>query len=177
MKANRKLSVVVLFLAIILQVNTIMAQLTNKDLSQNFSYSSAIGLRVGETSGLTIKHFINGSSHAVEVIVGASPYSVGITGLYEKYVSTGVKGLNWYFGGGAHANMNSPRRVYYYNENRYYYYRNYPGIGIDGILGIEYKLAKIPFAISLDAKPFLEINNSPNIFLALDPGLGIKYTF
>ncbi|HXB39685.1 MAG TPA: hypothetical protein VNZ49_04035 [Bacteroidia bacterium] len=182
MKTLKKISILILFLVAGLQANRMKAQTQNTVLAGNSNYNNAIGLRVGETSGLSIKHFMNGSSHAIEGIIGITPYSVGITALYEQYVSTDVKGLSWYYGAGGHVNTGINRRVYYtyYNDNRYYVYRyNYPGVGvgIDGIVGVEYKIAKVPFAISFDLKPFVEINNSPNIFLALDPGLGLKFTF
>jgi len=144
------------------------------------SYNNAIGIRVGETSGLTFKHYF-ASSNAVEGIVSFWPNSLGITGLYEQYVSTNITGLNWYFGGGGHINMGYMRSMdRAYSESRYYAYRyTYPGVGIgvDGIAGIEYKIPKIPIAFSFDLKPFVEINNSPDIFIALDPGFGAKFTF
>lgn len=184
MKTLKKINILILFLFIGIQINRINAQTQTQGAvsSGNSNYNNAIGLRIGETSGLTIKHFMNGSSHAVEGIIGITPYSAGITALYEQYVSTDVNGLQWYYGAGAHVNTGINRRVYYtyYNDNRYYVYRyNYPGIGvgIDGMIGAEYKIAKVPFAISFDLKPFIEINNSPNVFLALDPGLGFKFTF
>lgn len=145
------------------------------------SYSNAIGLRAGETSGITVKHF-TGSSTAIEGIIGVWPYAIGLTGLFEKYVPFGnVNGLSWYYGAGAHVNFHTGRIYYVYREgSRYYAYRyNYPGIGvgIDGILGAEYKIPRAPIAISLDVKPFMEFNNAGMFFTAFDPGLGIKVTF
>jgi hypothetical protein len=141
------------------------------------SYHTAIGLRGGATSGLTIKHFM-GSGSALEGIVGIWPNGISITGLYEKHANAGLEGLNWYYGGGGHVGFESGR---YYNKD-YYYYRNHyrdggAAIGIDGIIGIEYKINPIPFAISLDLKPFFEVNTGGGNYFSLDPGLGIKFTF
>jgi hypothetical protein len=158
-------------------------QTVNNEANGSNSYRTAIGIRVGETSGLTVKHFFGGSN-AVEGILGIWPYAFGITGLYEHYVSTGLRGLSCYFGLGGHFNTIGSGLVYYpyyYYHDRYYLYRyNYPGmgIGVDGIIGAEYKIPKIPFAISFDIKPLIEINNaSRSIYTSLDPGLGIKFTF
>lgn len=165
----------------LISTQTVNAQSNDRKNPSTVDYRNAIGLRIGETSGLTFKHFFSNSS-AFEGIVGAWPYSLGITALYENYISSGVNGLNFYFGGGGHLNTGYGRPGYYvYNngDNRYYYRSRYPGfgIGIDGIIGAEYKVPKIPFALSLDLKPFVEFNNAPDVFFALDPGLGIKFTF
>jgi hypothetical protein len=144
-------------------------------------YTRAVGLRAGETSGLTYKQFFT-DVEAFEGILGIWPNALGITGLYEKYVPFGnVEGLNWYFGGGAHLSIGTGKLYYYQREgNRYYTYRrNYPGlaIGLDGIVGAEYKIPKAPFAISFDIKPFIEVNNGGVLYTSFDPGLGIKVAF
>ena len=98
-------------------------------------------------------------------------------------MSSGVAGLTWYFGGGAHVNAGSMyRRYYLYNtardKNVYYVERrDVVAVGVDGILGVEYKFKPVPFAVSADIKPFKETNNYGYTFLALDPSVGIKFTF
>lgn len=144
-------------------------------------YTKAIGLRAGETSGITYKQFFT-PVEAFEGILGLWPNAIGITGLYEKYVPFGsVSGLNWYFGGGAHLSIGTGKLFYFEREgSRYYSYRSkYPGlaVGVDGLVGIEYKLPKAPFAISFDIKPFLEVNNGGVLYTSFDPGLGIKVAF
>jgi hypothetical protein len=141
-------------------------------------YNTAIGVRAGETSGLTIKHF-TGENRAIEAIVGIWPNALGLTALYEKHADADAEGLKWYYGGGGHINFATHRVTYTYREGEryvYHYYRNDAGFGIDGILGLEYKIPQIPFALSLDIKPFLEISNTGIVYVSLDPGLGIKVT-
>ena len=48
--------------------------------------------------------------------------------------------------------------------------------GINGIVGLEYKVASIPLAFSLDYKPNLNVIGKTG-FHAADFGLGIKVTF
>jgi hypothetical protein len=48
---------------------------------------------------------------------------------------------------------------------------------MDGIIGIEYKIAPIPLAVSLDMKPFFEMNTNGRAYLSLDPGIGVKVAF
>lgn len=142
------------------------------------SYKTAIGLRAGETSGLTIKQFI-GSNAALEGIVGVWSHGMSATILYEKYTPAfDVNGLNWYYGAGGHVAFETGRTVYYYKNGRYDRYQDGSvGLGIDGLIGIEYKIPAIPFALSLDMKPYMEIISRGRVWMSLDPGFGIKVTF
>lgn len=146
-----------------------------KSIAQD--YKTAIGLRAGETSGLTIKHFIGGSS-ALEGIIGLWSHGLSLTLLYEKHQGVGGKGLNLYYGAGGHVAFETGYYSWYYHKNkRYYDHRHgHVGLGIDGVLGLEYKFPPVPIAISLDIKPFLEISSGGGIWTSLDPGLGIKVT-
>lgn len=149
------------------------------DLAINTStYKTAIGLRGGETSGLTIKQFI-GSSTAIEGIIGMWYHGLSTTILYERHApGFGVDGLNWYYGVGGHLAFQTGYYAYYYRNDRYRYYSNGNlGLGIDGVIGLEYKIPKAPFAISLDMKPYVEVASKGNVWMSLDPGLGIKVTF
>jgi hypothetical protein len=74
--------------------------------------------------------------------------------------------------------------VAFYNQGRPYSSlrdtgyrdRDAVGFGINGIVGLEYRLPdNIPLAISLDLKPFLEIDTRGDAGVAIDPGLGIKF--
>lgn len=171
---------VVLFLMLSLRVYTQTENTTPEVTAPG--YTTALGIRAGYTSGLTIKRFTS-ATHAFEGIFSLGRNKVGITLMYEKHVqSPSVAGFRWYYGAGAHFSHYT-RSEYYRTERpsyRYYYYRVRPegyGIGIDGILGLEYKIAPIPFAISLDLKPYVEMHTGNSIYMALDPGLGIKFTF
>ena len=149
-----------------------------KPVEDNAHYSTAIGVRAGGTSGLTIKHFVRNYS-AIEGIIGFHPNAFSLTALYEKYAGIGAPGLHWYYGGGGHVAFESGRFYSYNDGNKWR--RNYSdgevALGIDGILGIEYKIPPIPFAISLDVKPFIEVNTGGGTYIGLDPGLGIKIAF
>lgn len=142
------------------------------------SYKTAIGLRAGGTSGLTVKHFFSGQN-ALEGIVSMWGNGIGFTLLYERHQTAfNVEGLNWYYGAGGHVALNFSQNYKYKNDNFYHYNRQGSlGIGVDGIVGLEYKINPLPIAISLDIKPFLELNSNGGTFIAADSGLGIKLTF
>jgi hypothetical protein len=137
-------------------------------------YHTAIGLRGGETSGFTFKQKY-AQSRAIEGIIGVWRNGISATLLVETYEQAfDVPGLKWYYGAGAHASMETS---YYYIDGRRYSRGGGLGLGVDGIVGIEYKIPPIPFAISLDVKPYAEVNTNGNIYFGPDPGLGIKVTF
>jgi hypothetical protein len=179
MKTTLIKSALILGLICFLNPGNLAAQ-ENQTMESN-DYSNAIGLRLGGTSGLTYKHrFV--SNNAVEVILGTYPYSYGLTGLYERYAPTTVSGLNLYFGGGAHISRAYYKSWGYYttDDNRYYYYKTYnygPIFGFDLIGGIEYKIPKVPLAVSVDLKPYLDFFQYSHSYVYLDPSLGIKFTF
>lgn len=145
-------------------------------LALSSSYNTAFGVRGAGTSGLTVKHFTQ-NSRAIEGILGFYPHAFSVTVLVERYVNAfDAPGLNWYYGAGGHIAATNNK----YPNREYWGYRRDDGdvgLGVDGIVGMEYKINEIPIALSLDVKPFLEVTTSGNIFLALDPGLGIKVTF
>ena len=160
--------------------STAIAQEKTKPAVDSYDYTNAIGLRAGETSGLTYKHNFSGGN-TFEGIVSMWPYTIGLTGLYERTLHTGTPGLNWYFGGGGHINAGNARsRVYYWNNGEQYVYvrqRNAMALGIDGILGLEYKFRPIPFALSADIKPYIEGSNYGYSYFSFDPSIGLKFTF
>jgi hypothetical protein len=144
-------------------------------------YNTAIGLRAGMTSGITLKHFFGGNTvNAIEGIIGIWPDAIGFTGLYERHAMTDVRNLAWYYGGGAHVTGGNSRNYYVYDNHRRFLYKygssNF-ALGIDGIVGAEYKVPQIPFAFSLDVKPMVEINDLSEINMFLDPSIGIKVAF
>lgn len=144
-------------------------------------YNTAIGVRVGESSGITVKHFM-GSDAALDFLVSFWPNDMAIFCVYEKHKQLGsAQGLNFYYGGGGHLAFNTYRyRAYYYDRyGRAWWYRDRGGfgVGIDGVLGLEYKIPGAPLAFSLDIKPFIEFNTDRNIYFSPDPGLGIKVAF
>lgn len=140
-------------------------------------YKTALGLRLGGTSGVDVKHFFRPAT-AVEGILGVFGDGFSITGLVEKNAQAfDVQGLNWYYGGGAHIafyNGNHPNG--FYGRDIHYRDSNDVGIGINGIIGLEYILPDdIPVAFSLDLKPFVEIDSDGDVGVAPDLALGIKF--
>jgi hypothetical protein len=174
---NAFLPIVIYFLI----SSTAIAQENISNTNDKTTYKNAIGLRLGWTSGITYNHKFN-EKNSIKFILGAFPYSYGLTCLYERYHSTIVSGLNYYYGIGGHVSGAYYRTWHYYNTEggQYSYYRTYGTgaiLGIDLIGGLEYKFPNVPFAVNLDLKPYAEFFNGYGPFLNPDLGVGIKFVF
>lgn len=138
-------------------------------------YTTGIGLRGGAASGLTIKHFFRNDA-AIEGIISTSFAHRGttITVLYEKHAQAfNVSGLQWYYGLGGHIGFYEGR--YYYDRgHRHYHDDRVLGVGVDGILGLEYYIRDIPFTIGADIKPYINIPYGGGFW---DSALHVRYVF
>jgi len=136
-------------------------------------YKAAIGIRAGETSGVTFK-FRTSSASNIELLAGIWSDWLSLTALYERNAQAfNVNGLRWYYGGGGHVAFATG----IYNSGRLYTRGSDFAVGVDGVVGLEYKIPPIPFAISIDIKPLLEIYRNGDVWLGIDPGIGVKFTF
>jgi len=138
-------------------------------------YSTGIGLRGGAASGLTIKHFIR-SDVALEGIISTSFKYRGtvITVLYEKHAQAfNTSGLLWYYGLGGHVGFYNGHD-YYDSGNKHYGDDNVYGVGVDGVLGLEYYIRDIPFTIGADIKPYINLPRGGGFW---DTALHVRYVF
>lgn len=155
-----------------------MCILPSVTLPAQAPYNTALGLRVGGTTGVAIKHFYR-PSVSIEGILGGFPNGFSVTGLVEKNtMAFNERNLSWYFGGGAHVALYNGRSSYYNRFGRELDYRgqNDVGIGINGIVGLEYIFPDdVPVAVSVDLKPFIEFSTGGHVGVAADPSIGIKF--
>jgi hypothetical protein len=143
-------------------------------LSMNASaqdYNTAIGVRGGWHSGLTVKHFLNGSD-ALEGLLVTAWKGFELTALFERHANAfGVNNLNWYYGAGGH--VGSFQSGPWFDEDKN---ESNMVIGVDGILGLEYNIGDIPFNVSIDWKPEFNLVGYSG-FWGGDGALSIRYTF
>jgi hypothetical protein len=139
-------------------------------------YRTAIGLKFGGyENGPSIKYFTN-DAVALEGVVGFRSHGLVITGLYEIHqVAFGVAALKFYYGAGAHIGAEGAGVYQSFGGNNQTYNQSHILLGVDGVLGLEYKIPQAPIAISLDLNPRAELATGP--FFDIAPGLGLKYTF
>lgn len=115
------------------------------------NYNTGIGLRGGFSSGITLKHVMS-DNNAIEGILATQHKGLLITLLYERHVSAfDVPGLFWYYGAGGHLGM------YDENDPPGYLDNTYVLLGINGVVGLDYKIEEIPINISLDLMPRMHV--------------------
>jgi hypothetical protein len=132
--------------------------------SMGHTYTNALGVKVLDGGGITFKHFMQ-DDKAIEGIMYFWDRGTRITGLYEIYGNIeGAAGLKWYIGPGAH--------IGFYNTD----YGGGSFGGIDGVLGLDYKINNAPINLSLDWQPSFEFGTGRGFYGGWG-GLGVRYTF
>lgn len=115
-------------------------------------YVNSVGLRAGLSTGISYKHFLS-TTDAAEGILTTRWGGFNITGLYERHLdSFDVDRLYFYYGAGGHIGFWDGDTNPWFNDAS-----SYTVIGIDGIIGVEYALKEIPFNISIDWKPGINL--------------------
>jgi hypothetical protein len=122
----------------------------------------ASGLRLGGSSGATLKKYAKNGGSALEFIVGYNfdpkVNNLGITGLYEKLVPLAGNKLNAQIGGGP---------TWVFRDTR---------IGVSGILGFDWRLTHAPVSLSVDWAPtFFFVNRTG--FSPLNGAFSARYIF
>jgi hypothetical protein len=133
------------------------------------TYSTAIGVKVYPGS-ISVKHLFE-QNKAVEGLLYLWNYGVRATALYEIHGDiNGAPGLKWYLGPGAHIGFwnSNWRDVYPTRESGL-------SLGIDGVIGLDYKINGAPINISLDWQPSFNLIGY-TYFEGGWGGLGIRYT-
>ena len=132
--------------------------------TNSYSYRTALGVKVWDGGGISLKHFFSGNN-AGELIGYFWNRGARFTGLYEIHGNfNGAAGLKWYIGPGAH--------IGFYNTK----YGDGTFIGIDGVLGLDYKFRGAPINMSIDWQPSFEFGDNRG-FYGNWGGFGIRYTF
>lgn len=107
-------------------------------------YITAAGLRLGSGSyGLTVQQLV-GRRITLEGIAGLGEREYSGTALAEYHFGILGPSLNYYVGAGGHLGHNKDTGGF---------------SGLDGLVGIEYKVAFLPLVLSFDFKPSLEFNS------------------
>jgi len=150
-------------LAVIFLLSVVASQAQSKSTNSS-TYTTALGVKVWDGGGITLKHFFN-DRNAGELIGYFWRNGVRFTGLYEIHGDiNGAEGLRWYIGPGAH--------IGFYNSK----YGDGSFGGIDGVLGLDYKFGGAPINVSIDWQPSFEFGNNRGFYGGWG-GLGIRYTF
>ena len=120
---------------------------------------------------LSFKTF-NKPNRALEGLMYIYSDGIRFTGLYEIHGDiSGADGLKWYIGPGAHIGFwsdewkgNNPDK------------ESGIAIGVDGVLGLDYKITGAPINLSLDWQPSFNFIGY-TYFEAGWAGIAVRYTF
>jgi len=164
---------------------SILIAFTNLSFSQDFTpdtavnrqvhlyatpYKKAIGVKM-YPSTISYKVFVK-TNAAFEYLGYVSLDGFRATALYEKYMPIdGNENLTWYVGYGGHLGLWSEE-----------WKKNNPNhnagiaLGVDGILGLDYKVKNAPLNLSVDWQPSFNFVGA-SYFESGWAGLGVRYTF
>ncbi|TVT40107.1 hypothetical protein FNT36_11445 [Hymenobacter setariae] len=123
-------------------------------------YNTAAGVRLGGGNyGITVQQRV-ASRVTIEGIAGLREREYSGTVLGEYHFGILGPSLNYYFGAGGHLGHNKDSGNFG---------------GFDGIVGVEYKVAFLPIALSFDFKPSYEINSDD--YARFPTAFSIRYVF
>jgi hypothetical protein len=154
----------ILLVCFVLGMLSIHAQQNNGS-----NYTTALGVKI-YPGAVSVKHFFK-DNQAIEGLGFFTKDMVRVTGLYEIHNPLGsVEGLQWYIGGGGHFGFG--------NDNWQDIGVRAEGfsMGVDGVIGLDYKVKGAPLNLSFDWQPSFVLISHPN-FQGGWGGLGIRYTF
>ena len=159
---------IIIVCVLIISITAITAQNVTPD------YKTAIGFK-SLPGGITYKQFIN-KNGAIEGLMYFDKNVTRCTALYEFHydIENILEGLKWFIGPGVHVGRwtNSFKA-----NNQKKSGLNTMGLGIDGIIGIDYKIDALPFDISVDWQPSVNLTSYSYISSGLTwGGVAFRYT-
>ena len=130
-------------------------------------YYKAIGIRFPAGTGITFKKFITQKA-ALEFEALYAKETFRLSGLYEfHFPFPKTAGLNWYVGPGAHTG--------FYKSTYQKSYSSRMDVGIDGVIGLDYKFQELPLNLSVDWQPSVSLSGNSGAQNSYG-GVAIRYT-
>jgi hypothetical protein len=132
-------------------------------------YNHALGVKFPGGLSLTYKKFITDTRN-LEAQLTAWHEGFRVAGLYEFnfYTFDKVPELSWFVGPGAH--------IGFWKSSYEKTYNSTADVGIDGIIGLDYKFKDAPINVSVDWEPSVTLIGSAG-FTPVFGGIAIRYTF
>lgn len=138
--------------------------------SMGSTYKTALGVKF-YPGAISLKSFTQ-TNKGLEGLAYFWNDGFRFTGLYEIYGDiNGAPGLKWYVGPGAHVGFWSDHW-----KNGHKKEDASVAIGVDGVLGLDYKINGAPLNLSIDWQPSFNFVGY-TYFEGGWGGLGIRYTF
>ena len=138
-------------IVVILSLFLVFASQAQSKSTKSTTYKTALGVKVWDGGGISLKHFF-GNNKAGEFVGYFWNHGFRLTALYEIHGDIAdAPGLKWYVGPGAHIGFYD-----YYKKNNHI---EGTYLGVDGVLGLDYKFSGAPINISLDWQPSFEFGD------------------
>jgi hypothetical protein len=123
-------------------------------------YKMSLGLRASSNDAIvnhavSFKYFFNPTIALEGLLSFTDPLAIGA--LIQKHHPMKVQGLTWFYGGGAYLAFGSDQRF-----------------GLQGVLGLDYKVPAIPLNLAVDWKPEMNITKE---FLFEPAVIGVSARF
>lgn len=134
-------------------------------------YDRALGVKFPGGLSLTYKKFV-ADTRNLEAQFTAWHQGFRVAGLYEFnfYVFDKVPELSWFVGPGAHIGFWKPE------DDTTKNYNSHADVGIDGIIGLDYKFKNAPINVSIDWQPTVTLIGNAG-FTPVFGGIAVRYTF
>lgn len=148
-------------------------------------YEQSAGVRLGHTSGLTFKKFVAGEE-AVEFLLSGRKNGLQLMGMYvfhQPMEFSFNENFYAYYGVGGHLGYEqygnlSKTLVSVDPPDFVFEKKSYFVMGVDAVLGIEYRWLSVPITLAFDVKPyfsFIGMRHTNATFW--DSALSFKYIF
>lgn len=166
-------------------IGLLLLLITACDQSFGQQYDRSAGVRLGGSSGLTFKKFIV-DEQAFEMIISNRREGIQLTGLYMMHQPMHVsfnENFFFYYGVGGHIGAEKHgdiSKIYSNSDPTIFTYENksFLTLGIDGIIGVEYRMLSVPITLSLDLKPYVNYVGMRKVKADFwDASIAIKYIF
>lgn len=137
--------------------------------SSQTSYKQAAGIKFPGGLSFTYKKFIT-DKNSLEAQLTTWNKGLRVSGLYEFnfHSFSTISGLAWFAGPGAHVGFWKDKFEKSYNSK--------VDIGIDGIIGLDYKFNQLPVNVSVDWQPSVTLAGNAG-FTPVYGGIAVRYTF
>ena len=148
-------------------------------------HQHSAGVRLGGTSGITYKTFMN-DNQALQFLLSGRESGAQATITYHFYTPLNLgkyETFFFYYGPGGHAGVEKHEKEIYIINEPFPAYATYENqtqfvMGLNAIVGIEYRLISVPLVIGFDIKPYLNYVGMRKLdFIFWDAALTIKYAF
>lgn len=155
--------------AAIIIVGFLRVHAQSVEVTQGSSYKQAVGVKLPLGFSATYKKFINTTNNIeAEATYWNKGFRAALLYEFNFYSFPDIPNLSWFAGPGVHAGFWKSQYQKTYNSKA--------DLGIDGIIGLDYKFDNLPINVSLDWQPAITLLGDA-AFIPAYGGLGVRYTF